>query len=46
MTSEPFRCVACGIKYNCGEEQPEADMTSDSDTALCKWCGGDEGYTD
>jgi hypothetical protein len=43
---EEFRCRDCGLKFNCGEEQPEEDMTSDSDTALCKWCGGDEGYQD
>jgi len=43
-TLEMFKCRDCGVKYNCGEEQPEADMTSENDSALCKWCGEDEGF--
>lgn len=40
-SNEPFRCRDCGIKYNCGEEQAEVDMTSNSDTSLCKWCANE-----
>lgn len=39
-----FKCAECGLKYNCGEEQPERDMASDNDSSLCRWCGKDDGY--
>ena len=40
VVGDMFKCRICGEKYD------HDKMASENDVSICKWCAGDEGFTD